>query len=444
MIKRFLPQTLFARSLWILLTPLFLTVALSTFIFFDRHWATTTQRLAESLAGEVGLLAGQVAEHKDNPQALDALAQQAQSKLALHMSFDAKAKWREPKQQIKTRLLRRVEDALALALRQRVGADFAIRRYTKNDDALLIRLPVAGGVLAIAVDQKRVFSTTTYVFLLSMVLGAMILTLIAAVFMRNQLRPMRKLAVAAERLGKGQPVPLLRPAGSREIRQATTAFNDMQERLQRMITQRMQMLAAVSHDLRTPLTRLLLQLAMMPQSPAQAGMQDDVRTMQQMIDGYLAFAKDESAEENAVRCNLLDLLDDAAISAKDLGLNLHWQKPNTPIYVVVRPQALMRVWHNLLNNALQYAPQAWLACHNDGQYAQITLDDNGHGIPENKREEVFRPFVRLDAARNLNSGEGNVGLGLAIARDVVLRHGGRINLTDSPQGGLRVLVSLPV
>jgi two-component system, OmpR family, osmolarity sensor histidine kinase EnvZ len=444
MMKRFLPQTLFARSLWILLTPLFLTVALSTFIFFDRHWATTTQRLAESLAGEVGLVADLVAQAKNNPDALEKLSQQVQAKLALTISFDAKAQWQEPKRQIKTGLLRRVEDALAVALRQRVGPEFAIRRYTKNDDSLLIRLPVAGGVLAVAVDQKRVFSTTTYIFLLTMVLGAMVLTLIAAVFMRNQLRPMRKLAVAAERLGRGQPVPLLRPAGSREIRQATSAFNDMQERLQRMISQRTQMLAAVSHDLRTPLTRLLLQLAMLPQNTASLGMQDDLKTMQSMIDGYLAFAKDAGAEENAVRCNLADLLDDAAQSAKILGLKLHWQKPSAPIYVVVRAAALMRVWHNLLNNAQQYATEAWLDCTTDGQYVRVLLDDNGPGIPQNKREEVFRPFVRLDAARNLNSGEGNVGLGLAIARDVVLRHGGRISLDQSPQSGLRVVVALPL
>jgi two-component system osmolarity sensor histidine kinase EnvZ len=360
------------------------------------------------------------------------------------MSFDAHATWREPKRQIKTGLLRRVEDALAVALRQRVGPDFAIRRYTKNEDNLLIRVPVAGGVLAIAVDQKRVFSTTTYIFLITMVLGALILTLIAAVFMRNQLRPMRKLAVAAERLGRGQPVPPLRPAGAREIRQAIGAFNNMQERLQRMITQRTQMLAAVSHDLRTPLTRLLLQLAMLPQSAANAGMQDDLKTMQHMIDGYLAFAKGAGLAENAVRCNVVDLLNDAATSAQALGLKLHWQPPHLPIYVVVRPQDLMRVWHNLLNNALQYAPEACLACDSDGQYVHIILDDNGAGIPENKFEEVFRPFVRLDAARNLNGSEGNVGLGLAIARDIVLRHGGRITLGASPQGGLRVTVALPI
>jgi two-component system osmolarity sensor histidine kinase EnvZ len=256
--------------------------------------------------------------------------------------------------------------------------------------------------------------------------------------MHNQVRPIRRLALAAENFGKGRDSMRLRPSGALEVRQAAAAFIVMRDRIRRQIGQRTEMLAGVSHDLRTPLTRMKLQLALLRKSEETEGLQADVVEMETMIDAYLAFARGEGGE-TPVRTDLAQSLRDVvgglpggdAVTLEIAG----------PIEIQVRPMAMKRCLGNLVGNALRYAKQVRVSASWHHHAVSIVIDDDGPGIPEESREDVFRPFFRLDPSRNVAT--GGVGLGLSIARDIAHVHGGEINLEDSPMGGLRVVLILP-
>jgi two-component system osmolarity sensor histidine kinase EnvZ len=261
---------------------------------------------------------------------------------------------------------------------------------------------------------------------------------IAALFMRNQVRAIRRLARSAEAFGMGREVPPIRPEGAAEVRQAAAAFNRMQERIRRFLAQRTEMLAGVSHDLRTPLTRLRLALAMLPPSEELrqdvAEMTADVDEMERMIGGYLAFARGEKTEQ-AMPVNLRTILEDVAAGARRAGMLLDLDVP-PDLTLKLRADAVRRAVTNLVDNARRHAKHVALAATAQERSVLVTVDDDGPGIPADRRESVFRPFE--------SGAAGGTGLGLSIARDIVRAHGGEIVLEDSPLGGLRARIRLPV
>jgi two-component system osmolarity sensor histidine kinase EnvZ len=296
--------------------------------------------------------------------------------------------------------------------------------------------------LAVLVPRDRVTVSKPDLFILWMVGASTILIGIAILFLRNQVRPIERLARAADSFGKGRAVPDFKPYGATEVRRAAQAFITMRERIERHVTQRTEMLAGVSHDLKTPLTRLKLELAMMPDGPDVRSMRGDVAEMEHMLDDYLAFARGEGGEEASLT-DLSDLVREAASAAERA-------KPSSQISVTapahvpvsVKRAGIRRVLANLIDNALKHGTRVAVRLTQDERLVEIAVEDNGPGIPEPRREEAFRPFHRLDEGRNLQS--GGSGLGLAIARDIARAHGGDIVLSESPLGGLKATVRLPV
>jgi two-component system osmolarity sensor histidine kinase EnvZ len=290
------------------------------------------------------------------------------------------------------------------------------------------------------VRREQLFSDTTYIFIIWMVGASIVLFGVAYVFMRNQVRPIRRLAEVADAFGKGRDVQDFKPEGATEVRQASTAFLLMRARIQRQIEQRTTMLAGVSHDLRTPLTRMKLELALMPPGAARDSLAADVAEMEHMVDGYLAFARGEG-QEQAVPVDLAPLLTQVVEQAQRGGrpVRLDLRAGAT---ATLRPAAMKRALANLIENALRHGKEVLVSLTRLDGRIEITVDDDGPGVPEAQREEVFRPFVRLEAARDPN--RGGAGLGLTIARDIARGHGGDLTLESAPQGGLRARLRLPL
>jgi two-component system osmolarity sensor histidine kinase EnvZ len=303
----------------------------------------------------------------------------------------------------------------------------------------LIQVAFEGGVLRVLVPHNRITSATLDVLVMWIVGSSLLLLAIAIVFLRNQVRPILRLADAADRFGRGQGVADFKPSGAVEVRRAGDAFLRMRERIERHLHQRTEMLAGVSHDLRTPLTRLKLELAMLKDVPAAEAMQADVDEMDGMIEGYLAFARG-AAGERAVDLDVNALLDEAVNDARREGATVTFAAVGD-LHGQLRPLSLKRCVANLLGNAQRYAESCALAARRDGDMIEITVDDNGPGIPEAEREAAFRPFYRLENSRN--QGTGGVGLGLAITRDTVRNQGGDVVLDEAPEGGLRAVIRLP-
>jgi two-component system osmolarity sensor histidine kinase EnvZ len=288
--------------------------------------------------------------------------------------------------------------------------------------------------------DERLISSTTKIFVFWMVGTSLVLFAVAALFMRNQISPLRRLAAAADSFGKGRDTPLFKPSGATEVRQAAAAFMIMRERIRRQIQQRTEMLAGVSHDLRTPLTRMKLQLAMLGNDPEIRELQSDVTTMEGMIEGYLNFARGEGSEER-IPTDIATLLEEIVYEAarNDIGVDLSVE---TGVELALARNAFKRCITNLIENAARYGGEIGITATRNGSVLEITVDDDGPGIPEALREEAFRPFYRIDESRNPDT--GGTGLGLTIARDIVLSHGGTLTLDESPAGGLRARIRVPI
>jgi len=295
-------------------------------------------------------------------------------------------------------------------------------------------------VMRVFAPRRAAYVSNSHIFLAWMVGTSLVLITVAVLFLRNQIRPILRLADAAESVGKGREVPDFRPRGAREVRRAAVAFIEMKRRIERALEQRTAMLAGVSHDLRTILTRFKLELALIGDSPEVDAMKKDVDEMGRMLEAYLAFARGDSGEQSAptdMGAFLDELKTDTERNGHKSSVNFHGH----PI-VTVRPAAFKRCLANLVSNAARHAPSISITGHRDHRWLTVTVDDDGPGIAPHLREEVFKPFLRLDDARNQD--EGGTGLGLAIARDIARSHGGDITLSDSPLGGLRATVRVPI
>ncbi len=430
-IKRFLPHTLEGRTILILVIPAVVAQLITVYVFFERHFSALAVDLSHAVAGDVAMI---IDEAELGPASRAHAFASAATALELSVDFEPGAKLSPETVQPWNPL---IEPILATALAERVMRPFTIGAYG-DDNWVEIRVQLDDGVLDVRSPQHRLFSYTAFVFILWVVAASLVLTWIAVIFMRNQVRPIRRLALAAESFGKGRDGIRLRPAGAREVRQAAAAFIVMRDRIRRQIVQRTEMLAGVSHDLRTPLTRMKLELALLEGGDGVDGLRADVVEMEQMIDAYLAFARGEGGE-TPVKTDLAQLLRDVVDGFP--GRDRVILNTASPIEIELRPFAMKRCLANLIGNALRYGHNVQVTAGAYAHAVSVIIDDDGPGIPRDNREEVFRAFFRLDPSRN--AATGGVGLGLTIAQDIAHGHGGEINLEDSPLGGLRVVLTLP-
>ncbi len=433
-VKRVLPHSLLGRSLLIMLVPLVLVLAVALQIFYGNHLNIVSRRFAAAVAGEIGVLI-------DLMPRLKLAEDQAWLMQEAHNQFDLTVRYKDGGllgKPVAPALFGSLPDDLAVALRERVRRPF---RTDWNADPLfvLIEVQLPHGILQVEAPRKRLYTGTIYLFLAWVLGTALLLFGIAAIFMRNQVRAIRRLAAAAEAFGMGRDAGPIRPEGATEVRQAATAFNRMQERIRRFLQQRTEMLAGVSHDLRTPLTRMRLALAMLPQSEISgsdaAEMSADIEEMDRLIASYLAFARGEG-QEQMQPAELRAVLEDIATGARRAGAKVLLDMRDD-VVLPLRPDAARRALNNLVDNARRHGSVVRLTA---GQHSErnafVWIDDDGPGIPADQRESAFRRFA--------SGAPGGTGLGLTIARDIVRAHGGEITLEDSPLGGLRARVLLPL
>ena len=436
-IKNILPQTLFGRALLIIVTPLILMQAISTFVFFDRHWDTMTRRLAHTLAGDIAFIVDSLTPL---PKQLDLnqIFLKADDILHIRLNYSPEEILvkKKPFQQWD-----RVRKSLRDALKERVRRPFSIDTI-KKERRIEIKVQLPQGLLNVNVHEKRLYSSTPYIFLMWMIGSSLVLFAIAIIFMRNQIRPIRRLAIAARSFGMGRGSSEIKPSGAKEVRQATQAFRQMRERISRQFAQRTEMLAGVSHDLRTPLTRMKLQIEMLERTPETRELQDDIQEMERMIDGYLTFARGEGSESLS-KINLASLIEEIISTERRDGSLINFvNKSKTIKSVTLRPQAIKRAITNLIINSKKYAEIIKVEFEYNSEHAIITIDDNGPGIKPEHRDDVFKAFFRLDPSRNTDT--GGTGLGLTIAKDIIQSHGGDLLLSEASLGGLRATITLPL
>jgi two-component system osmolarity sensor histidine kinase EnvZ len=431
--RKILPRSLLGRSLLIILVPLVVVQAVALLLFYGSHLNLISRRLGGAVAGEIAETI-RLLDNAPTPADQAWLLRGAEHDFELRIHIDPEARLTVTKL---VNVIGPMDDDLALAMREKVGRPFTMD-WTHDPQSVLIDVQLPHGVLHVEVPRKRLYTSMIYLFVFWVAGSSIILFTIAALFMRNQVRAIRRLATAAEDFGLGRDTAYIRPEGAVEVRRAAAAFNRMQERIRRFLAQRTEMLAGVSHDLRTPLTRMRLALAMLPadgpHAPDVEEMTADMEEMERMIGGYLAFARGEQAEQ-AQPVNITTVLEEIAAAARRTGAKITLESP-PGLTLSLRPDAFRRAITNLVDNARRHAANIALSAAESGRSVQITVDDDGPGIPESRRESVFRPF-ESDAA-------GGTGLGLTIARDIVRAHGGDILLEDSPQRGLRARIRLPV
>jgi len=434
-LRRRLPTSLWGRALLIIVLPIALMQVAVTYVFFDAHWQTVTARLSEGLAGDIAWAVDSYRQDP-RPENLQRIAEQAEKSMQLSIVL-------QPGRRLPTSnrptLFGAVDRTLRQALDSRLDAPFWFdtTRYPAYVD---IRVQAPGGVLRIIAPRDRAVATQAHIFVLWLFGATVLLTAVAVLFIRNQVRAIERLATAADAFGRGVEMEDFKPHGAKEVRQAAHAFMDMRERIRRYVDQRTTMLASVSHDLRTPLTRLKLELALADPSARVEAMKKDLGEMEHMIDEYLAFARGQVGE-TLETIRVAGLLDEVAADARRAGAEVEVQA-DRDLEARIRPGSVKRAVSNLALNAAFHGDRIEIgarALPSGG--LEITVDDDGPGIPQDKWEEAFKPFSRLDEARNQNL--KGVGLGLAIARDAARGHGGDVTLERSPLGGLRAVVRLP-
>ncbi len=430
-----MPKGLYARVLMLIIVPMVILQSVVAFVFMERHWNTVTRRLSQAVVQDIAAL---IDIYKGYPQDKDRslLRKIAQQRLSLVVDFLPPGDMPAPGPKPFFSLL---DQALSRELSQQIGRPFWIDTVGRSS-WVEIRIRLDDTVMRIFALRSAAYASNSEIFLFWMLGTSSLLLLVAILFLRNQIKPILKLADAAENFGKGRDEPNFRVRGAREVRRAAYAFLEMKSRIERSIEQRTAMLAGVSHDLRTVLTRFKLELALIGDSPETEGMRKDVDEMGAMLEAYLAFARGDSGEQ-AQPTDMAQALEELRSDAERHGHKATVTFHGQPV-VTVKPAAFKRCLANLVSNAARYADEIAITGHRDHRYLSVTIDDDGPGIPPAMREEVFKPFLRLDDARNQD--EGGTGLGLAIARDIARSHGGEIMLGDSPLGGLRATVRVPV
>ncbi|HQS83815.1 MAG: hypothetical protein B7Y25_02590 [Alphaproteobacteria bacterium 16-39-46] len=447
--RRILPKSLYGRAFLIIFTPLIFVQVITTYVFLDRHLNSVTHLLAGAISSEISvateiyqeaLSQGKLLESQDLLKVFSSADRKILSTLNLTVQYVPE------KQLLKNskKMLHRhpwADEILLKDLSKKLFFPFVL---LSDSDNIFVNIELSTGLLEISLPYKRLMSKTTPLVLLGTFGASALFLTISLLFMRNQVRPIQKLAEAAEQLGKGRDVSGFRPQGALEVRKAGHSFLLMKERIQRQITQRTEMLAGISHDLKTPLTRMKLQLALLPESQDTQYFQEDIQEMEFMIKEYLDFVKGEG-EEKPILTDVIVLMEnvigDIYRTSKKIDISLD-PSLNSPLFLEVRPHALRRCLANLLENAQRYATNVWGSFEKKHNFLLIHIDDDGPGIPESDYENVFRPFMRLEQSRNLST--GGVGLGLTITRDIARAHGGEVILSRSSFGGLRATLKIPM
>ena len=437
-LRRLVPRGLLGRSLLIILVPLVILQAIALQVFYGSHLDVISRRLAAGVAGDIAMVVG-LLERETEEQDRAWIFREAAWRLDLSLAYEAGARLALTGARPAAMPLLPLEEDLAAAMQERVRLPFDAD-WQSDPRSVIIRVQMPDGVLHVEVARKRLFSGTIYLFVIWVVGSSLLLFLVAAIFMRNQVRALRKISAAAEAFGMGRTVGPMKPEGAAEVRQAATAFNRMEERIRRFVDSRTEMLAGISHDLRTPLTRLRLGLAMLPEAAREdaAAMTEDVEEMDRLIGVYLAFARGEGLEQPE-ETDLSALLRGVVAQQARGGAAIPFAGPET-LLMELRADAMRRCFGNLLNNARKHAARVAVTLAEqprgqNGIWADISIDDDGPGIPEEAREDAFKPFTSFSG--------GGTGLGLAIARDIARAHGGDVFLEDSPSGGLRARIRVP-
>lgn len=434
LIGRYMPKGLYPRALVIVIAPVVLLQSVIAYVFMERHWQTVTQRLSSAVSADIAALIDVYESYPQDAQA-STLTRIAQERLGMDVDIIPDTDLPPPGPRPFFSLL---DSALSTELSQQVARPFWLDTVGRSS-LIEIRIKLGPNVMRVLTRRSQAYASNSHIFLIWMIGTSLILLTIAVLFLRNQIRPILRLADAAEAFGKGRDTDF-RPRGAREVRRAGNAFIEMKRRVERSVGERTTMLNGVSHDLRTILTRFKLSLALLERSPDLDALEKDVDEMSRMLEDYLAFARGDAGEA-AVETDIRALLEDLKANAERQGHQTELTVTGDPL-VVVRPDAIRRLLTNLVSNAARFGDRIAIRAAHDARYLIVMIDDDGPGIPPEQREEVFRPFFRLDEARNVDS--GGTGLGLAISRDIARAHGGDIMLGDSPLGGLRATVRLPV
>ncbi len=430
MIKKIIPSTLIGRSIIIIFVPTIILVLLTALVFYQTSWNIISKRLAESVVADINVIVKLIDED------LKSFA----SKIAKE---DFKMDIQLKSDKVINRLNRNLNRGiLSKRLRQALENLDKPFFYDLNnlDKGVLITIQLDNELLIVNVDKDRLYSETAFVFLLWMIFGSLILLFMSYFLMNKELRPLKRLAIIAETFGRGLDAPEIKSVGAQEIRQTSQAFNQMRTRIKRFLKQRTDMLAGVSHDLRTPLTRMKLQLSLIKDKKAKAELELDIKEMTAMLDSYVSFVKTESPEtiESIV---INDVIKECI---KNINSDEHQVSlvENDKVQTSGRPIQLKRAFQNIIDNSKRYSKKIKIVIFLNENGCNIEIHDNGQGIPTENYEDVFKPFFTLDPSRNKLKGES--GLGLTITRDIVRSHGGEIKLDKSTLGGLKLLVLLPI
>jgi two-component system osmolarity sensor histidine kinase EnvZ len=440
MLAELAPKGLYARALIIIIAPIVLLESVVAFTFMERHWNQVTRRLSEATARNIGAVVDLYVSRAYNDD--NRLAELAQRRFGLALTI------LEPGELPKGGQEKPFFDLLDRALSEEVGTHLKQRPFwidtVGQSRHIEIRVKLENAILRFTAPRALAYASNSHIFLVWMVGTSVVLLTVAILFLRNQIRPILRLAEAADEIGKGRPVPQdFRPRGAREVRQAALAFLEMRDRIRQHVEQRTTMLAGVGHDLRTVLTRFKLELALLGDGPEIAALRHDVNEMQRMLEDYLAFAKGDGGEE-AETTSVSELLEEVNEETQHLGtpIEIRIRQPSSDLVLPLKRQAFKRAITNLVTNATRFGDYVVIRASVDKEWLRIDVDDDGPGIPPAERDNVFRPFYRLGDGRNQDT--SNTGLGLAIARDIARSHGGDISLSESPMGGLRATVRVPL
>ena len=430
MIKKIIPSTLIGRSIIIIFVPIIIIVLLTSFVFYQTSWSIISKRLTESVAADINVLVKLI-----NSDLTDNAINIANQDFKMKINIISNKQLLSSKFSLNSGILsNRLNQSLS-NLKKKFDYDLS-----NLEEGVLIYIQIEEDILEINVDKDRLYSESAFVFLLWMIFASIILFFMSYFLMSRQLRPLKRLAIIAETFGRGLDAPDIKTAGAYEIRQTANAFNQMRTRIKRFLKQRTEMLAGVSHDLRTPLTRMKLQISLMKDEKAKSELEVDVNEMTSMLDSYVSFVKTESPEPiETIIIN--ELIGDIIKTVEKNGVELTIKEKNT-IQTSGRQIQLKRAFNNIIDNSQRYAKKIEIILYTNEKDCVIEFNDDGEGIPRDKYEDVFKPFFTLDPSRNKLKGES--GLGLTITRDIIRSHGGDVKLSDSNLGGLQLKVLLPL
>ena len=424
--KDILPKGLYSRSLLIIIVPVVVLQGILTFVFLDRHWQLVTRKLSSAVASEIATF-------------VDVAPSLGLNKVVeLSKKFyDAEVNY-IPNQKLINNIpkpINLVENTLSKELSKIMTDNFWVDAHT-YEKRVIVQIEKEGGIYEFTIPRRNVYATNSHIFLVWMVISSLLLVSVAVIFMRQQIKPIEKLSKAAQQFGLGKKMENFKPSGATEVRRAAEAYLKMQERIERFIEQRTLMLAGVSHDLRTPLTRLKLQLEMLSDDKTNIELLSDVNEMQKMLENYLDFAEDvtrEKAIKTDLKQMIKEIINSESIENKVIEFNV---KNDKPIFFECRVIAMKRCITNLLNNACSYGDDIRVALEKKKDVIDISIEDNGPGIDKTDYDKAIKPFIRLDSSRNQNI--PGSGLGLSISQDITSNHGGKLIMSRSNLGGLKV------